>query len=81
MSDKIALVFGYGPRVGADVARAYSKNGYKVAVVSRSQQTGKDVEGYLALEADLSDPTTVQTVFTTVIEKLGRPSVVVYNGL
>lgn len=82
MPTQVALIFGYGPRVGADVAQKFHSQGYKVAIVSRSKQPAETIpEDYLCLQADLTDPSTVESTFATVVEKLGHPSVVVYNGL
>lgn len=81
MSTKVALILGYGPRVGVDVARTLKSRGYEVAVVCRSKQPADTVQGYLCLQADLSDSSAVENTFATVVEKLGHPSVVVYNGL
>lgn len=81
MPGKVALILGYGPRVGVAVARAFATDGYQVAVVSRSKKASSPTQDYLFLEADLYDPSTVETIFSTVIEKLGHPSVVIYNGL
>jgi len=81
MAAQVALIFGYGPRVGFDVARMLAVQGYKVAVVSRSEKhQGHNAEGYLKIQADLSDPSSVERVYTRVIEELGHPGVVVYNG-
>lgn len=81
MSPKVALIFGYGPRVGEDVAKTFESKGYSIAVVSRSKQPDDLVKNYLALQADLADPSTIETTFKTVTEKLGHPTAVVYNGL
>ncbi|KAJ5611248.1 hypothetical protein N7510_007967 [Penicillium lagena] len=80
MGDKVAVIFGYGPRVGVDVARALATQGYKIAVVSRSNKHASSTDGYLQIHADLSDPSTVEVVFSTVVKELGHPSVVVYNA-
>ena len=80
MAAKIALVFGYGPRVGAAVASAFAARGYKVAVVSRSGDAGA-ANDYLSIKADLSDARIVEGVFARVRDELGTPSVVVYNGM
>ncbi|KAF3076712.1 hypothetical protein CFAM422_001828 [Trichoderma lentiforme] len=78
MAQEVALILGYGPRVGSDVAEAFAAQGYKVAVVSRSKKEVK-LE-YLQLQADFSDPSSIEGVFTKVISELGHPSVVVYNA-
>ena len=80
MPNKVALIFGYGPHIGADVTTAFASKGYKVAAVSRSGKSATTAEDHLSLQADLSDPAAVEGIFATVIEKLGHPSVVVYNG-
>ncbi|KAK5994196.1 hypothetical protein PT974_07639 [Cladobotryum mycophilum] len=80
MVAKVALIFGYGPNVGVDVASAFAAKGYQIAVVSRSDKHHYSAQGYLSIQADLSDPSSVQKTFATVVEKLGHPSVVVYNA-
>lgn len=81
MTAPVALIFGYGPRVGYDVARELAAQGYRVAVVSRSRKEDDTTEGYLRLQADLSDPSSVESIFSQVVQELGHPSVVVYNGM
>jgi NAD(P)-dependent dehydrogenase (short-subunit alcohol dehydrogenase family) len=80
MASKVVLIFGFGPRIGFAVARAFTSQGYKVAVVSRTQKTTDGGSDYLWIKADLSDAFSVEGVFTTVKSKLGTPSVVIYNG-
>ncbi|KAL7931539.1 NAD(P)-binding protein [Trichoderma chlorosporum] len=80
MASKVVLIFGYGPRIGAAVARAFSDRGYKVAVVCRSKTLDDTAKDYLSIKADLSDAHNVEGVFAEVREKLGTPSVVVYNA-
>ncbi|KAK4078365.1 uncharacterized protein Triagg1_3381 [Trichoderma aggressivum f. europaeum] len=80
MSSKIALIFGYGPRIGAAVARAFASRGYKVAVVCRSDKLADTPDDYLSIKADLSNAYNVEDVFAQVRNKLGIPSVVVYNA-
>lgn len=78
--NKIIVIFGFGPRIGAGIARAFASKGYKVAVVSRTSKAIEPGDDYLWIQADLSDAFSVEGVFTTVRSKLGIPSVVVYNG-
>ncbi|KAM0478906.1 hypothetical protein ACHAPX_004884 [Trichoderma viride] len=78
--NKIILIFGFGPRIAAGVARAFASKGYKVAVVSRTNKAIEPGDDYLWIQADLSDAFSVEGVFTTVRSKLGIPSVVVYNA-
>ena len=82
MSSKpVVLILGSGPRVGAAVAKQFANTGYLVAVASRKATGGKTAEGYLSVKADLSNPSSVPTVFDAVkAEFQNAPSVVVYNA-
>ena len=44
MSSKVCAVFGYGPGLGAAVARKWAKEGFSVAVMSRSLDKVKAAE-------------------------------------
>lgn len=81
MDDRVAVIFGFGLNVGVDVAQALATQGYKVAVVSRSDKHASSANGYLQVLVDLSDPSSVEVVFSRVVKELGHPSVVVYNGM
>jgi NAD(P)-dependent dehydrogenase (short-subunit alcohol dehydrogenase family) len=76
----IILILGAGENVGFHVASSFAKNGYKVAVASRSEKSAVDAAD-LYVKADFSDPESIKGVFEQVKEKLGAPSVVVYNGM
>jgi NAD(P)-dependent dehydrogenase (short-subunit alcohol dehydrogenase family) len=80
MSSPVILILGAGPKIGQSVAGAFAAKGYKVAVAARSIENGIGDNGYLGIKLDLSVPANVESAFTTVTEKLGIPSVVVYNG-
>ena len=77
MSSPVALILGAGKNIGASVAEKFASNGYKVAIASR--QKG-DASKYTALQADLSDVSSVKSVFDETRKSLGEPSVVIYNG-
>ena len=80
-ANRVALILGSGPRVGQAVAERFAKEGYKVAIASRSGTGAKNEAGFLALKADFSKPETVASVFEGVKSELGNfPSVVVYNA-
>lgn len=81
MVDKIALIFGYGPNVGFSTAEAFQTKGYKLAVVSRSTVPMDGGKDYLYIRADLSDPSSVEKIFSQVRKELGHPSIVIYNGI
>ncbi|KAF2734069.1 hypothetical protein EJ04DRAFT_494011 [Polyplosphaeria fusca] len=78
-ANSVALILGYGPGVGAAVAKKLASNGYKVAVASRSGKTS--AEGFLSLKADFSNPDSIPALFTSVKDEFkAAPSVVVYNA-
>lgn len=80
MAENVALILGYGPNVGTAVARAFAAKGYKIAIVSRSNRDSESEKDYLQIQSDLSDPSSVEGIFSKVITELGHPSVVLYNG-
>ncbi|KAH8816905.1 hypothetical protein F5884DRAFT_693893 [Xylogone sp. PMI_703] len=80
MNNKVLLILGYGPNVGVDVAQAFAAQGYQIAVVSRTSKHASSAEDYLQIQADLSDPASVEDIFSKVVKKLGHPSVVIYNA-
>ncbi|OAQ73097.1 NAD dependent epimerase/dehydratase family domain-containing protein [Pochonia chlamydosporia 170] len=80
MSPKVAIIFGYGPNVGTAIANTLTQKGYTIATVSRTTKNHDTTKPYLSIQADLSDPTSIQPIFSKVIHQLGPPSVVIYNG-
>jgi len=80
MSPPVLLVLGAGPKIGLSVANAFAVKGYKVALAARSLEEGVGEDGYLRLKIDLAKAEEIEKVFAQVKEKLGIPSVVVYNG-
>ena len=81
MAHRVALILGAGPNVGFSVAKAFAAQGYKVAIASRSKRDDADIKQYLHIQADFSEPSSIENIFATVISELGHPSVVIYNGL
>ncbi|OQU97021.1 hypothetical protein CLAIMM_03026 [Cladophialophora immunda] len=80
-STPVAFILGYGPGIGAAVARKFANNGYKVAVASRSGSNTRTTEGFLSLKADFTKPDSIPALFTTVKNEFhAAPEVVVYNA-
>jgi NAD(P)-dependent dehydrogenase (short-subunit alcohol dehydrogenase family) len=76
----VVLILGAGSNVGKHVARAFASKGYKVALAARSLKEADDTPDQINIPSDLSDPDSVVRTFAKAEEKLGVPSVVVYNG-
>lgn len=81
MSPPVALIIGAGPNSGIAMAKAFAAKGYSLALAARRLTNGTSPEGYLNFQLDLNNPDNVKTLFATVKEKLGSPSVVAYNGM
>ncbi len=80
MSAKIVLILGAGANVGAKVADSFAKNGFKIALATRTTTHHKDNTRDLIIKADFAEPESVKSVFDEVKAKIGTPNVVIYNG-
>lgn len=76
----ILLILGAGSNVGQSVAKEFASKGYRVALAARRLKEEDSTSQELHIPADLSNPSSVAEIFSKVKEKLGVPSVVVYNG-
>lgn len=82
----VCVVVGIGPGNGAALARRFARDGYAVALLSRSTdassalvaEIGKDSAS--AYACDAGDPSSVARVFADVAKDLGAPAVVLYNA-
>jgi NAD(P)-dependent dehydrogenase (short-subunit alcohol dehydrogenase family) len=80
-SNPIVLVLGSGPRIGASIASLFSSSNYRVAIASRKAIAGTTPEGYLSIPADLSSPSSLSSIFSTVSSRFHQsPSIVIYNA-
>ncbi|KAM6535898.1 hypothetical protein FALCPG4_005424 [Fusarium falciforme] len=77
----VILIFGAGANTGYGVADAFSRKGYKVAIVSRGALApvfeGRD---FLHVKGDLADTSSVEAAYKRTVDELGIPSVVVHNA-
>lgn len=81
---KVCAIFGYGPGLAAAVARKWSKEGFSVAVMSRTQDKVQDAEstipnvkGYVC---DVTDPQNITTTVASIEQDLGPIDCLVYNA-
>jgi NAD(P)-dependent dehydrogenase (short-subunit alcohol dehydrogenase family) len=77
----VLLLLGAGPRIGKSLASAFAAKGYKIALVARSIREDDSTPYQLKIKVDLSDPSSIPSIFSKVIEVLGLPTIVVYNGM
>jgi NAD(P)-dependent dehydrogenase (short-subunit alcohol dehydrogenase family) len=81
MASPVILILGAGANTGARLAQTFSKNGFKVALATRTINAHHEKSRDLVIKADFSDPSSIKAVFEEVNAKLGIPNVVVYNGV
>jgi NAD(P)-dependent dehydrogenase (short-subunit alcohol dehydrogenase family) len=80
-STPILLILGSGSNIGRGVGDAFTAKDYNLALVSRSISEETSTATELHIQADLSDPSVVPSIFAKVKDTFGSPpSVVVYNG-
>jgi len=87
MSVKVALVTGGSKGIGFGIAEALLKNGYKVAITSRTidsaNQAAATLVEYgdvLAIEADVKNFASQQAAVNLIIEKWGQLDVLIANA-
>jgi NAD(P)-dependent dehydrogenase (short-subunit alcohol dehydrogenase family) len=80
----VCVVIGIGPGNGAAFARRFARDGYAVALLSRSTEASSalasELPGARAWACDVGDPASVDRVFGEVEAELGAPEVVIYNA-
>lgn len=78
-----ALITGGGSGVGAVMARMLADAGVKVAVSGRRTDVLAEVaqhDNIMAIAADVTDETSVRDMFTTMVETMGAPDLVIANA-
>ena len=83
MADKVAVVVGAGPGLGAALARRFADGGYSVAVARRRTDDitalAEEIGGK-AYACDAADHSSVTALFDGVTADLGTPTLVSYNA-
>jgi NAD(P)-dependent dehydrogenase (short-subunit alcohol dehydrogenase family) len=84
MSKPVCAVCGIGPKNGASFARRFSKEGYAVALLSRSTDYSEKLASELgdakAYACDVTDEAAVEKAFAAVKSDLGDVDVLVFNA-
>ena len=78
-----AIVIGAGPGIGASVIRRLSREGLAVGAIARSRATVESVaasQGALGLAADVTDEVALRGALDEIVDRLGVPSMLVYNA-
>jgi NAD(P)-dependent dehydrogenase (short-subunit alcohol dehydrogenase family) len=81
---RVAVVAGVGPGNGAALARRFAGGGYAVALLARDVakivDLAAEIEGAIAYECDVSDPSAVTAVFGKIGAELGAVDVLLLNA-
>jgi NAD(P)-dependent dehydrogenase (short-subunit alcohol dehydrogenase family) len=85
MSERVALVTGSTSGIGAAIARRLSRDGYAVALHSRSSadvgnRMASELKGASYHQADLGDETAARPLIESVLKHHGRLDVLVNNA-
>lgn len=84
MSKPVCAVIGIGPKNGASFARRFSREGYAVALLSRSTTLSSKLANELsdakAYACDVTDPLAMASAFESVRNDLGDVDVLIYNA-
>lgn len=82
--NKVCAIVGIGPGNGLGLVRRFTREGYKVAMLSRSLNSLKPLEseypGAHAYAYDATDGERATEVFACIREELGPVSVLIYNA-
>jgi len=84
-ASKVCAVFGYGPGLGAALARRWaSKEGYKVALCSRSldkvQAAQSEIPNSKGFQCDVTKPDDIEGAIRSIERDLGPIDTLVYNA-
>src|SRR6185295_11140239 len=84
MSNPVCAVIGVGPGNGTAIARKFSSEGYKIALLSRNEdylnELAHECGDARAYVYDASDTTAPEKVFGKIKQELGSVDVLVYNA-
>lgn len=81
-SKPTVFIVGFGSNIGAGVARKFKKEGFNVAVASRTvEQIDVMSDGYLAVKMDVGKVADIERGFEEVERAYGPAAVVIYNGM
>ena len=85
MTNKLCVVVGVGPGIGASCCKHYSDRGYTVVMIARSGDYLKELAATLAspsleLVVDVTDSLAVDNAFEQITQSFGSPDVLIYNA-
>mmetsp|Transcript_31868 Transcript_31868/g.46459 ORF Transcript_31868/g.46459 Transcript_31868/m.46459 type:complete len:237 (+) Transcript_31868:154-864(+) len=83
-ASKVCAVFGFGPKIGASVARKWASEGYKVAILSRNLEklvaAQAEIPNSKAFCCDVTKPEAIDQSIESIESDLGPIDVLVWNA-
>ncbi len=84
MAGGVCVVTGVGPGNGAAFARRFAREGYRVAMLARSEDRLRELEaeidGARGYATDVGDPDAVAATFGRIRQELGPVEILVHNA-
>lgn len=82
--ERVCVVAGVGPGLGAACSRRFARAGYRVALLARNESRLAELQAQIpssrGFAVDLADPLQVTETAQRVRAELGAPEVLVYNA-
>jgi len=82
--DKTCIITGVGPATGAALVDVFLENGYRVAMIARSDKTIADIAAAkaqaFAFPADVTDIESLPALTARIREEVGAPTVLIHNA-
>lgn len=84
MNNDVCILIGAGPGTGDALARRFAREGYRLALVSRSgghaDGLADELEGARAFRCDAGDPEALAATIRTIRERMGPVGALLYNA-
>jgi len=81
---QVCVVTGVGPGTGAALCRRFAAGGYRVAMLARSGDRLRELEGEVdgsrGYPTDVTDPTSLRTTFAKIRSELGPVKILLTNA-
>jgi NAD(P)-dependent dehydrogenase (short-subunit alcohol dehydrogenase family) len=79
METKVAVVTGASQGIGAALVQGFRARNYRVVAISRSIKRSADAD-VVAVQGDVADPKTADSVFKEALDRFGRVDTLVNNA-